>query len=195
MLLPRQIKSNVFEYIEDLCDRIPRHSLVVKLSSLAFEKLLTGRLNMSTKAVEAQIDPIQWAGSGHIANGRAHYLATPDTLQAQVFHQTLDGAARNRDALSPHLLPDLICTVDPHIGQSWGRWIQWPPTVRSTRLGDPAPSVLRVPEPRVKTCLTCSWLNPLRDWSLLKIRGDSLRPNISELCSSCASRSQYRNWA
>ena len=27
-----------------------------------------------------------------------------------------DGAARNRDALSPHLLPDLICTVDPHIG-------------------------------------------------------------------------------
>ena len=33
-----------------------------------------------------------------------------------MFHQALDGAARDRDALSPHLLVDLIGTVDPHIG-------------------------------------------------------------------------------
>ena len=44
---------------------------------------------------------------------------------------------------------------------------------RGTRLGAPAPCALRVPEPLVKTWLTCSWPNPLRDLSLLKIRGDS----------------------
>ena len=41
------------------------------------------------------------------------------------------------------------------------------------RLGSIAPFALRVREPRVKTCLISSWLNPLRDLSLLKIRGDS----------------------
>ena len=55
-----------------------------------------------------------------------------------------------------------------------GRWIQWLPTARGIRFGAPAPCAPRVLEPRVKTCLTSSWLNPLRDLSLLKIRGDSL---------------------
>jgi hypothetical protein len=45
-----------------------------------------------------------------------HHLATPDTLQAQVFHQALDGAARYRDAISFHLLVDLDSYKDPHIG-------------------------------------------------------------------------------
>jgi hypothetical protein len=61
------------------------------------------------------IDPIQWAGSGHIANGRTHHLATPNTLQAQALHQPLDGATRNRYALSLHLLVDLVSSIDPHI--------------------------------------------------------------------------------
>jgi hypothetical protein len=30
------------------------------------------------------IDPIQWANSGHIANGCAHHLATAHTAQIRV---------------------------------------------------------------------------------------------------------------
>ena len=66
--------------------------------------------------LELPIDPIQRAGSACIAEGRAYDLAAPDTLQAQALHQPLDRAARYRDALSPHLLADLVGAVDPHIG-------------------------------------------------------------------------------
>ena len=50
-----------------------------------------------------------------MADSGTHHLAAPDTLQAPAFHQPLDGAARYRDALAPHLLSHLVGTVDPHI--------------------------------------------------------------------------------
>ena len=71
---------------------------------------------MGTISLELPIDSIQWESSGHIAYGRAQHLAAPGTLQAEALHQPLDGAARYCDALAPHLLPDLVSSIDPHIG-------------------------------------------------------------------------------
>src|SRR5690606_25062272 len=51
-----------------------------------------------------------------ITDGGAHHLATAHTLQAQAFHQTFDRAAGNGDAFSVELLPDLVGTVDLHVG-------------------------------------------------------------------------------
>jgi len=39
-------------------------------------------------------------------------LAADDAPKAEIGHQALDGAARDRDALPVHLPPDLACAVD-----------------------------------------------------------------------------------
>lgn len=68
--------------------------------------------------------------------------------------------------------------------QSWGRWIQWWPTAMGTRLGALAPCGRHARAPRVKTCLTSSWLHHLTVLSLPKTRGDSYRSDAGRACSS-----------
>ena len=92
------------------------HTGESELSSvLSDERVLRPKL-IGTIRIELPIDQIQWTVSGHIANGRTHHLAMPNTLQAQELHQPHDGAAGNRYALSLHLLVDITGSLDPHIG-------------------------------------------------------------------------------
>jgi hypothetical protein len=51
-----------------------------------------------------------------VRNRGANHLATACTLQSQAFHQPLDGAACNLDTFTVHLMPDLVGTVDLHVG-------------------------------------------------------------------------------
>ena len=61
------------------------------------------------------------------------------------------------------------CGTQSILGQS----IQWLHTERDSRLGAPAPCARRACGPRVRTCLTWSWLHLLRRWSLLNSLGGS----------------------
>ncbi len=62
------------------------------------------------------VDSVQRAWCLRVADGGAHHLAAAYTLQAQSFHQPLDRAAGNAHALAIELLPDLVGTIDPHVG-------------------------------------------------------------------------------
>ena len=48
--------------------------------------------------------------------GGANLLATAHTPQSQPAHEPFHGTARHRNVLAVHLLPDLLGTVDLHIG-------------------------------------------------------------------------------
>ena len=68
-----------------------------------------------------------------------------------------------------------VCGTQPILGAM----DSWRPTGMGIRLGALAPCEQRVRAPQVKTCLTsCSWLNPLREKSLLKTRGASVLQDV-----------------
>ncbi len=53
---------------------------------------------------------------GQVADRRANYLAADHPTQSVVAHQPLDGAACHHMAFAVQLPPDLVGTVDLHIG-------------------------------------------------------------------------------
>lgn len=75
---------------------------------------------------ELAIDPIQWARYCRIGNRGAYNPATPHALQALLFHEPLDRAARHRVPFALQLSPDFIRTIDLHIGlpNAFDFWIQ-----------------------------------------------------------------------
>jgi hypothetical protein len=62
------------------------------------------------------IDPVQWAWHPFVRDRGTYDFASARTLQPQTFHQPLDGATCYLDAFTAHLMPDLVDTVDLHVG-------------------------------------------------------------------------------
>ena len=65
---------------------------------------------------ELPIDLVQRARRLAVADRRSHHLATHHTAQPLPTHQSLDGAARYARAFTAQLPPDLVSTVDLHVG-------------------------------------------------------------------------------
>src|SRR5574343_1898089 len=65
---------------------------------------------------ELAIDPVQRARRSSISKGGAHDLATHGSAQTGATHQALDRAACHFDLLTLELTPDLLGTVDLHVG-------------------------------------------------------------------------------
>jgi len=70
---------------------------------------------VGTVRLELPIDPIQRARHRFVWNRRAYDLPAPDTGQAQLSHQALDGVASNLNPLPVHLAPDLVSTIELHV--------------------------------------------------------------------------------
>jgi hypothetical protein len=77
--------------------------------------MFVGKPDVLLDAIQA-IDPIQRARGYGIRNRRANTLASHHAAQTQLLHQPFDRAARHRDTLPVHLLPDFIRAVDLHVG-------------------------------------------------------------------------------
>ena len=71
---------------------------------------------VGTISLELPIDPVQWTWRRFVGDCGAYDFAPACTLQPQTLHQPLDGAACHRDALAVHLMPDLVGTVNLHVG-------------------------------------------------------------------------------
>ena len=67
---------------------------------------------IGSAGLELPFDVVQRARCRCVRRGGAHRLASPCSLQSHGTHQPLDGAARQLDALSVHLQPNLIGSVD-----------------------------------------------------------------------------------
>jgi hypothetical protein len=64
---------------------------------------------------EVTIDQVRGSRGSRIRRGGPAGLATADTLQAQLAHQPLDGAAGHRDPLTVQLPPHLAGAVDAEL--------------------------------------------------------------------------------
>lgn len=87
-----------------------------------------------------------------------YYVARANALENNLSLYYTSGGTR-------HTLQYMAAPVAPN---------SWPPIAMGTRPDAPAPASLHAPGPRVKTCLTSSWLHLLKGRSLLKTQGDSL---------------------
>lgn len=67
-------------------------------------------------SLEHPIDLVQWAGRAGVRARGADPPATTRALKPQAPHQPLDCATGHPDALTVHLQPDLVCTIDLPIG-------------------------------------------------------------------------------
>src|SRR3990167_3024010 len=66
--------------------------------------------------LELSIDPVQWAWSRFVRDSGTDHLASAHAPQFQTLHEPLNGATGHRNAFTVHLMPDLVGTVNLHIG-------------------------------------------------------------------------------
>ena len=66
--------------------------------------------------LELPIDPVQRRWYPFVRDCGAYHFAPAHALQCQAFHESLNGAAGNLNALSIHLIPDLVCPLKLHVG-------------------------------------------------------------------------------